>query len=230
MKIEDLIDVTCFYKEPLYVANARNIDSRGSNQPNQSDFLTALISKHVRDVLIDALGAKVFNQLVEALKNDNLELAKNAKFKKLINGETYEKSNKTYIFDGLKGYNKDSLLAYFVYCQYLIEDTSKVSTTGAVILKNEAAESVNTTDKYVNAWQEFKRMYQGGIEPDNAPRVIINGFGSVGLDYYGTEGQTNVSLLQYLLDINEIREEAEKFSEFQFKYITLEESYNSFGF
>ena len=147
------------------------------------------------------------------------------KWVNLVNGETYELNGISYRWDGLKGFNKSScFLAAYIYCMYQLENQTITTGTGEGKLDPKNVMLITSTSKFINAWQFFLKRYQA---PDmDIPRVIINGFGTYGLDYQNNQNEIR-SLYQYLTDKNTL--DPSNFPNLNFKGIALDESYNSFG-
>lgn len=213
-----IIDSSYFEKGELYIPNNRDLSAQPVGSPSTKSDVDFFINKYEPELLLNALGVTLYNELETA--NSDLPNAAQ-KWKDLVNGVDYTIDGVTRRWDGLIGAGKQSLIAYFVYCQYLRDKEATFTTTGVVQNDANNAENYDPTRKYIKAWNSFLKQYQGGL--NRAPRIIYNSSGSVGLDYYGNKSKT-VSLYQYLADQNTLDDTA--FPDFEF---TLYESYNSFG-
>lgn len=213
-----IIDVSYFQKGSLYIPNSVNISA--SSSPNNGGEIDFFIKKYERELLMNALGVTLYNELQVALGDiDNVAYAK---WKALVNGEDYTINSKEYRYDGLKGYEKQSVIAFFVFMQYMRNDESVYTTTGTAKNKAKGAEIVSMTPKYIKVQNSFIEAYQ---KPSiNNPNVIVNRSGSFGLDYFGNDDAQR-SLYQYLCDKNELDEN--NFPDFMFKSYEVE---NSLGF
>lgn len=162
------------------------------------DTLNDIIIDTERQLLIDCLNVTLYNELTIAL--DNLPSA-DQKWRDLVEGKSYTKDGDTFYWEGLRGFNKNSLVAYYVFCAYMQNDDSYYSTTG--VKKVEANGSVNsgTTKKYVNAFNEFVAKYQDKYREDEVS-YFVDCYGAVvGVDYYNQQNKSqNVSLEKFLKD------------------------------
>ena len=84
--------------------------------------LDYFIEKYERLLSLKFLGnVNLYNKLAIALNDiDNA----GTNWQNLVKGCTYTKDGKEYIFEGLRGYNKDSFVANYIFCQYLENDNS----------------------------------------------------------------------------------------------------------
>jgi len=73
----------------------------------------------------------------------------------LLNGKTYDGK----YWPGLKYEN--SLIAYFVYHQYLTNDRMQYTTVGLERSISKNAIAVNPTEKLTDVWNIFIEMYSG---------------------------------------------------------------------
>ena len=110
----------------------------------------------------------------------------------------------------------------YVFTEYLRNDNETYATVGTVKSESKNAKNVSATPKFIKAHQQFIEAYQGDGNV-NAPTIVVNGFGSVGFDWYGSE-KVEVSLFRYLTDSNELV--ADTYADFEFLFY---ENLNSFG-
>ena len=211
-----IIDATYFQSGLLYIPNNKDISAAPTGAPSSQNELEVFIDNYERDLLINALGVPLFNLLTTAM--DDLPNA-DQKWQDLVNGTDYTINGKTYRWEGLKGYNKQSLIAFYVYCQYLRNDESTYTTTGVVQNTAKNATNYSPTGKYIKAWNCFIEQYQKDF--NYSPNVIINASGSIGLDYFNNNDSKR-SLFQYLTDANEL--DVTAFPDFEFKVYELENS------
>ena len=154
-----------------------------SAAPNNATELDYLCIKLEREILLNALGLSLYNE-IKAITDINLP--ENAKFKKLIQGDKYDGK----IWLGLD--NDDSLIANYIYQEFVTQTDIRLSATGA---KKVNAENATTqTPKYLiaGAHQNFIKQYQG--EYLTTP-FIENNF----IDWYGCNN-IEKSLYGYLMD------------------------------
>ena len=140
-----------------------------SATPNNATELDYLCIKLEREILLNALGLSLYNE-IKAITD--IDLPENAKFKKLIQGDKYDGK----IWLGLD--NDDSLIANYIYQDFVTQTDIRLSATGA---KKVNAENATTqTPKYLiaGAHQNFIKQYQG--EYLTTP-FIENNF----IDWYG---------------------------------------------
>lgn len=200
-------------------------------EPNNrtADVLDEMIEICEEEVLSLAFGAVMWADFKTKYDTD-------AAYMKIVNGETYTKDDKTFIWKGLIQTDpKRSLLADYVFSAYHTHNVTQQTEFGQVAADTKIGTKASSTPKIVKAWNNFLVQFQGGPLFSGAsgltaegnpywfiPRRLGNGYG---LSYAG--GNVNggeVSLLQYLQDKKEdlplLDNEATKFG-FQFK--------NSFG-
>lgn len=216
-----IIDSSYFEKGDLYIPNNKDISVEPTDSPSSQSELDFFIEEYERELLLNALGVVLYGELETAL----LDLPNaDQKWKDLVDGTTYiDPNGNNKIWEGLKGYNgKRSLIAYYVFTEYLRNDNETYSTVGTV--KNDAknATNVGATPKFIKAYNKFLEAYQGDLGYQQ-PTMVMNAFGTVGFDWYGTE-KPQVSLYRFLSDSNELDETA--FPDFEFKFY---EHQNSFG-
>jgi hypothetical protein len=233
----DVIDDTYFETAELFIPNNKDLNAQPEGSPTAQTNLTAIRKKYERELLLNALGVTLYAQLVVAL--DDLGAA-DPKWDKLVTGSTYVIDGKTYIWDGLRGFLKQSLVAFYAYSQYLVFDELTYATVGVVKNQSDTAVTADSTAKYVRSFGSFLEQYQGDLyqfRRNYSSMYSGKGYGntcSAGKDYLGyldsielyKQFTRNVqaSLWQYLNDSNELDPTA--FPDFQFKIYA---PYNRFG-
>jgi len=213
----NITDAT-YYQRGLKEIPNNNIGSQISGVPNSGYKLEDLIDYIERLFIIDLLGVKE----AELLKTAINDLANaDQKYKDLIEGVDYTIEGVDYRFDGLRGNNKDSLIAYYIFCKYMELDESTYSTTGVKVSSVNNATAFSPSRKYLDCWYKFLRMYQNETSSDSV-NVIYRGAQVIGLDYYNYKKREGglVSLETYL---NDHKEDFPKF------YIKRYETKNSLG-
>lgn len=213
-----LINPTYFQSGNLFISNNSNLNAEISGVPNSGSEIQLFIDIHERELLINALGIILYEQY----ESNSSE----TKWQELINGKTYTINEVGKRWDGLLGSNKQSLIAFYIYCQYLRNDQSTYTTTGVVKAKAANSEIVNPTEKYMYAFNQFITRYQGNHDQDcrlNSPNIIINCSGMVGLDYYKQSKGSFVDMYTYMTDQNTI--DPTTFPDFQFKFYKRENSW-----
>lgn len=193
-----ITDSTYYEKGKKFIPNNNNLNTEIVGVPNVSTELEDAISKYERELLIGFLGITLYNELNTALADlPNADV----KWQNLVDGTEYVKDGVTYRFDGLSGFDKDSLVAYYVFCKYMENDESYYSTTGIVKSNAQNADSFNPTRKYLDAWSTFLEKYQNEVYSDGYSLLQDRHGNVVGYDYYN-QGQNNtlVTLETYLKD------------------------------
>lgn len=154
-----------------------------SATPNNATELDYLCIKLEREILLNAFGFSLYNE-IKAITD--IDLPENVKFKKLIQGDEYDGK----IWLGLD--NDDSLIANYIYQEFVTQTDIRLSATGAK--KVNAENATNQTPKYLiaGAHQNFIKQYQG--EYLTTP-FIENNF----IDWYGCNN-VEKSLYGYLMD------------------------------
>lgn len=166
-----ITDATYYTIGGLKIPNAVNGNAGAPNNALASD-LDFIIVKYERPLLIGAIGGKRYLELESAM--EDLENA-DEKWKNLVNGTNYEKDGLTFIWDGLRGDNKDSFVANYVYCHYLRFDEIQYSSTGMTILGVKNGDNASFLPKYVSSWNSFLRGYQGeGANPVSLEKFLAD--------------------------------------------------------
>jgi len=190
-----LIDASYFIRE-IHIPNV-NESNNGSGET-----LDYFIDEKVRLLLsTKALGGTLFTAFNSYVANGVLLNTAPQKWKDLVNGKTYTKNDKNYIWEGLlqtKGTFKKSLLAYYTYYYWLMDNVSLMSGLGEVRGEAKNAIGVNSTQRLVTIWNEFVKMYQGKNTCFNGVKYVYNGVPIE--DYYNQNSGSYVSLLQFLKD------------------------------
>ena len=122
------------------------------------------------------------------------------KWKDLIEGVDYTKDGTLVRFEGLRGYEKDSLVAYYVFCEYMERDDSYYSTTGTVAIKQSGAVNYGGTRKYNDAWNTFVKYYQNDLHTHGKKYLVNQCDEIVGIDYYSQESEYNLITLETYLE------------------------------
>jgi hypothetical protein len=179
-----------------------------SSTPNNATELDYLCEKLEREILLNAFGLSLYNE-IKALTEITIELPLNEKFKKLIQGDEYDGK----IWLGLD--NDDSLIANYIFQEFVTQTDVRLSATGAKKVNPENA--TNQTPAYLisGASQNFIKQYQG--EYLTQP-IITDNF----IDWYGCNN-IEKSLYGYLMD------KQADFTNWKSEYFKAYEAKNSFG-
>jgi hypothetical protein len=192
---------------PLAVAVPNSNPSTAT--PSNEAYLTNLIIKEEKAILLSALGLATYNTLQLALADINNPLY--ASYKKLVQGDAYDGK----VWNGLSG--DYSLLNYRIYEVFVTETNTRLSAIGTTKVNPQGAEQVTPIYKIANANQNFLKQYQGSylFEP-----IIYENF----IDWQGQNDDVEVSMYKYLLD------KQSDFLDFKIEnFKVFCESKNSFG-
>lgn len=155
-----IIDTTYFQSPPLYIPNSVNgVNYRtDSTMPTNVENLQAVIDRVEYDLLFNALGYAQYTEIMNQFKPDGTwKDDALQKWKDLVDGKEEWKGLRYTI-----GINKVSLIAYYVYYQFLAKSRQYFTTTGLVVSRGENSDRVNPTEELTEKWNEFLCMYQGG--------------------------------------------------------------------
>tara|TARA_R110002153_G_scaffold236215_1_gene390338 strand:- start:235 stop:879 length:645 start_codon:yes stop_codon:yes gene_type:complete len=188
-----LIDETYLTRE-LSTPNTESgvdIDSSGNS-------ITEYIDKYARLLLQNALGNVLFATLDGEIEDGNLKEEAPQKWKDLVDGTQYDYSGETYTWKGLRtieGAFKESVLAYYVYYHYFLNNLSQVSSFGEVKASSVNSENVNPSAKLVATWNKYVKLYQGDRNRVEGNLTFVKGVPFY--DYYSGNGGY-VDLIQFL--------------------------------
>lgn len=226
-----VVDKTYFYLGELRIPNVKNTDVSDSETTTSTTVVDLFIKKYERSLLLNALGVKLYN-ILKALLDDESNNALVEKWKDLVIGTDYEVDGRTYRWDGLRGEDKQSLVAFYIKSKYLKLDEINYSTTGMYVNETKNGKTASFVKEFMSVHSEFINKYQSkGVK---YPQLLsyqsrpINNYDYVGYEYNGIkmviERQTQSSLFQYLCDANEL--DASAFPDFEFKFY---KDFNRFG-
>lgn len=189
-----IIDQTYFTRD-LSIPNINEM------QTEAFDNLNSFVDEYVRQLLRDALGIQIFNELDSYVIGGAFDGTGAPQYIiDLVNGKEYVNSGTTYKWSGListQGVFKKSLLANYIYYKWLQSNFSTQSGVGEVTINPQNANLVNPTQKLVSVWNTFLLMYQN--MNTCYPSVYYKGHTQV-IDWLGINANTEVSLIQYLND------------------------------
>jgi len=213
-----LIDNTYFGKLEGFIPNNKDVNAVPEGSPSVQSEIDAFIEKYERQLMINALGVPLYNELQLALAD--LPSA-DQKWQDLVEGKDYILDSITYRWDGLRGFDKQSLVAFYIYCNFLRSDEFTYTTTGMVRNTSDNALNAQFRNKYVIAWSKFIEQYQGKLY--YCARNVYRGIKTLtqaqsGVVYNYIDSEVQSSLFQYLNDANELDPTA--FPDFQFKVYT----------
>lgn len=232
-----ILDTTFFTSGQLYIPNNRTTGARPQGTPQNTD-LDTFIAKFERQFLYNCLGVPFYNTLQEELQKrpfnpDSTEDAEQ-KWVDLVNGTDYVIQNTNFRWDGLKGFNNDSLIAYFVKAHFLRYQESNYTTEGIVKLQPSNAQPFAYNTQFHDVWETFCVMYQGEyinkfIRSNNiashnlSNRAYYNFIDAIigrrdrflGRNFFNVNNSPSVSLFEYLRDQNDLNN---SFPDFAFRF------------
>ena len=188
-----LIDKT-YFRNKLQVSGL--YDGNNGIEAKLNDY----ISIYVIDFLQKLLGVD-FEELKANITDGVLDTGAPQKWLDLINGKTYTKDGKTYIWKGLlyqNGSVKLSILANVVYCN-LIHDL--VTGNGQISVDVKSSRMLLPRKNYIEVWNEIANQFNQSV--DLQPKIsFINGVRFT--DYYGGLSDNGYrTLSDFLIDFEE---------------------------
>jgi|SRR5690554_5825512 len=152
-----LIDETYFVGD-LVIPQGGGIDV-----PSTDNNIKLWIDRYSRELLRDALGNALFDELDSQISNGELDAGADVKWGNLVNGCTYTYNDRQYNWRGLifkDGDFKMSILAYYVYHHWHQAQVTRMSGVGEV--RGNAVNSTNADSTYrtVRVWNTFVDLYQ----------------------------------------------------------------------
>ena len=188
-----LIDKT-YFRNKLQVSGL--YDGNNGIEAKLNDY----ISIYVIDFLQKLLGVD-FEELKANITDGVLDAGAPQKWLDLINGKTYTKDGKTYIWKGLlyqNGSVKLSILANVVYCN-LIHDL--VTGNGQMSVDVKSSRMLVPRKNYIEVWNEIANQFNQSV--DLQPKIsFINGVRFT--DYYGGLSDNGyITLTDFLIDFEE---------------------------
>jgi hypothetical protein len=219
-----ITDRTYYQIGRLLIPNVKDKAVAPVTTPTTDTTLDLYIRTFERDLLLNALGVNLYN-IFKALLKATPGTPLVGKWKDLVEGTDYEINGTTYQWDGLRGYEKQSLVAFFIKSQYLKQDETTFTSAGMSMNMSKNAIAASYRDVFVGIWSEFIKQYQGDVRTkkeviarynmqDVYRDPIFSGYRTEGV-LYQTERNVQSSLFQYLCDANELDSTA--FPNFNFK-------------
>ena len=180
-----------------YKTGLKKLPSIGQLPKLEAEYLH-YINVYENKLLSAIFSPTQYNELILAL--DDLD-AGDVKYKNLVIGETYIIDGIEKRFNGLRGLNNESLVAYYVYCNYMDDKSAgNLNTIGVTKPNVDGANYVNDTPLFLKCWNDkFLYMYQKPLGYEDAVYYEIDGH--YGVDYSRKGYDTNnISLEEYLED------------------------------
>jgi hypothetical protein len=192
-----------YFNQQNYIHIPLAVADPSSNASNATE-LDYLCTKLEREILLNAFGLSLYNE-IKAIKNISVA---DDKFKKLIQGDEYDGK----IWLGLD--NDDSLIANYIFQEFVTQTDIRLSATGAKKINSENATIQTPAYLIAGAHQNFIKQYQG----EYLCNPIINGNF---IDWYGNNVEK--SLYGYLMD------KQADFTNWDSSNFKIYETKNSFG-
>lgn len=195
-----LIDKT-YFQGDITIPNLQEIQ-------HDNDLVAILIESKSYSLLESVLGRdNILSLQVNLDVNGNLLPDADQKWVDLVEGKSYEVDGQKFYFKGLiqKGdLYKTSMIADFVFCEWLRQTRSQQTMVGEVVLNAQNATNVGSTSKLVSIWNrfiiEFGRKYTCLVR-----KHYVNGVPFY--DYFNGGNSNNVSLVQFLTHFNDVYED-----------------------
>ena len=192
-----LIDKT-YFQGDISIPNTTEVNY-------ENDLLQILIESKSSSFLESVLGHENFEDLKDNTDaNGNLLPTAEQRWKDLVNGKQYTLNSQHYYFKGLIQSGvlyKTSIIADFVFCEWLRQTRSQASGVGEVVLSAQNAINVNSTSKLVSIWNRFMKEF-GDIHYSHCHIHCIKGVPFY--DYFNGGNKNYVSLTQFLIHFNEV--------------------------
>lgn len=188
-----------FFVEKYYVANLDEINSSALVELERVSY------DKIQDFLIELLGVDDFAEMNTFITSGVVSSTLPDKWNRFFNGHTYTNSDNVKVkWNGLihsKGAFKFSMLTPLVCAEYYKNKVSSQTGTGEKEIESVLGTSANVSQKLVECWNDFLRMYQGETSINSIWRNFnfINGVPF--FDYmYNNDSLKQVTLLQFLDD------------------------------
>lgn len=151
------------------------------NYSDISGWIARLEPVILRSLIGDSLGQLVINYN---------ETTSEQRIKDIVEGKEFTYDEESIKWDGLKNQGKKSLLAYYVYIQYLRNNVTTTTTTGERKARNENSDAADQSFKVWRAQQKLNddaaillkfidaniESYPEFTEPESIPGGNLNPF------------------------------------------------------
>lgn len=181
------------------------IGDGASSIANNDNKLQQAIDQYEAEILVKALGRKLTKEFLSNINPATKVLVNgaDAKWSNLLNGHDYVKNGDDFYWRGLidtTGILKESLIAYYIYYNYVREGQTVMTTMGAKKGNSQNTTDANATSKLVNAWRSLHKWYSG----ENYGCYNVSEYkGHIVEDYFGNDNSKDVSLYQFMTDNSE---------------------------
>ena len=186
--------------DKTYFRNKLQINGLYDGNNGLETKLDDYISIYVIDFLQKLLGVD-FEDLKANITDGVLDTGASQKWLDLINGKTYTKNGKDYVWKGLlyqNGSVKLSILANVVYCS-LMHDLA--TGNGQISVDVKSSRMLVPRKNYIEVWNEIANQFNQSV--DLQPKIsFINGVRFT--DYYGGLSDNGYrTLTDFLIDFEE---------------------------
>lgn len=210
-----IIDNSYFVGE-LHISQ---VGASASAKVNNNDVMERFIDKYEVELIDCALGRHLSREFFSNFDafSGRLVSGVDSKWSNLLEGTTYESCGKEHYWQGLRnktGNLKRSIVAYYVYYNYMQDNIIQKSTMGTVRPDAENTRNAGAIPTLTRAWRNFIDWYgdgygygygNSGIYQYKYPRISHKHSGVI-LDFRGEHDSRNVSLQRFLLDNMDIYE------------------------
>ncbi len=124
------------------------------------------IDQYEKEILIKLLGYKLYSLLMADCTDDSpvtqiyKDLVEGAEFTHIYQGQEILMK-----WEGLQNTSKQSLIAYYVYFQYVQRDVTHLSGVGNIKTPAGTDQRASSVNKLCNAWERMRSLY--GVVPPN---------------------------------------------------------------
>lgn len=122
------------------------------SQAGVAEDLDILIAKYEPKYLKTLLGLGFYNAFIAGIEPIS---GAEQRWLDLLYGVAYEYKDKDYEWMGLQNDIEESVIANYVYCQYLTKEAQQTVGIGQVLPKAENSVNASPTPKIVRAWNEM---------------------------------------------------------------------------
>lgn len=202
-----IINASYFTLPPLSIPNAVELPNNSGRTYAPKTGVQAYIDRYEAELLINALGQEQYEELLDQFEEGVLKPDAEQKWVDLVNGRDDWKGLRYQI-----GTYKISLIANYVFYQYLSNTELFYAVTGLTRPDVANAISISANVTLVTQWNDFVRLYQGS-RCTTASSIIypINGY-----PYYDGINTIGESLLGFLSKYPELYS-TEFFKVYEFK-------------
>ncbi len=131
------------------------------------------ITQYEKEILIHLLGYKLYSRLIADLTGAG-GVPVTQIYKDLVNGAEFTHTFRGQSFllkwEGLQNTAKQSLIAYYVYYQYVQRDVTHLSGVGNIKTPSGTEQRASSVNKLCNAWERMRELY--GIVPPEYKRYF----------------------------------------------------------